>query len=283
LSPLLRSAPAAGAECDIRVSRRLLQITLALPLLAIGIGASGATGAGPAVPLCAQAAAAHRVGLVVEHGDGQVVRRCVGFATPTIAALSVLQAGGLEVGISSYGGGLGVAICQIDNEPTTYPPGCFTASGSYWVLFVSHGGGAWVTSGLGASSVTVGDGDDIGFRYDSQTGTDPPPPSPAGTCPVVTPPPAPKPTAPAQPTLAPRGTSSPPGSPTSRPATAPSITTAAAGVLGVATPGATLAPLASLRVANAQNGVNVGVLLAAIGAGALIGLLGAQALRRRRQ
>ena len=134
----------------------MLRLLLALPLLVAGIGA-GSTVArvGPAAPVCAQAAYAHRVGLVVEHGDGQVVRRCVGFDTPTATALDVLQASGLELGISSYGGGLGTAICQIDNEPTTYPPGCFTTTGLYWVLFVSHAGGPWVNSDVGASNLTV--------------------------------------------------------------------------------------------------------------------------------
>ena len=123
-------------------------MVVALPLLGAGMGAAASVaGSGPAAPLCAQAASLHRVGIVVEHGDGQVIRRCVGFDTATATALAVLQASGLEVGISSYGGGLGAAVCQIDNEPSTYPPGCFTASGSYWVLFVSRAGGAWATGG----------------------------------------------------------------------------------------------------------------------------------------
>lgn len=159
--------------------RRLLRFALALPVMAVGLGAaSSAASVGPAAPLCAQAAVAHRAGVVVEHGDGRVIRRCVGFSTATATALAVLQGSGLEVGISSYGGGLGAAICQIDDEPSTYPPGCFTSTGSYWVLFVSRAGGAWTVSDLGASNVAVGNGDDIGFRYDLQNGADPPPPSP---------------------------------------------------------------------------------------------------------
>lgn len=272
----------AGLEHDEPVIRRLLRVTIALPLLALGIGAvSSVARVGPAAPLCAQAAYAQRVGLVVEHGDGQVIRRCVGFNTATDTALGILQASGLEVGLSSYGGGLGAAVCQIDNEPATYPPGCFTASGSYWVLFVSRGGGAWVNSDVGASSVNVANGDDIGFRYDSQTAADPPPPSPAGTCPAVTPTPAPTRTPapasrPADPSRA-SSSSAPDASVPRRATPAPT-----AGVLGVATPGAS-APLASVRSPGNQPGINVGVLLAAIGAGALIGLLGARALRRRQE
>lgn len=266
--------------------RRLLRFVLALPLLVAGIGAaSTVVHIGPAAPLCAQAASSNRVGLVVEHGDGQVLRRCVGFDTPTATALDVLQASELEVGISSYGGGLGAAICQIDKEPASYPPGCFTSSGLYWVLFVSHAGGPWVNSDLGASNLTVINGDDVGFRYNSQTGADPPPPSAAGTCPLVTPPPTPTRTpaptvrsTPSQRIPSPSGTRA-----TARPATTTPSMTPTAGILGLATPGAAAAPLASVRSPGEQPGINVGILLAAIGAGALFGLLGTSVLRRRRE
>ncbi len=275
-------------EPDEAVIRRLLRLTIALPLLALGVGAvSSVAQVGPAAPLCAKAAYTQRVGLVVEHGDGQVIRRCVGFSTATDTALGVLQASGLEVGLSSYGGGLGAAVCQIDNEPATYPPGCFTASGSYWVLFLSRGGGAWVNSDIGVSSVTVTNGDDIGFRYDSQTAADPPPPSPAGTCPAITPRPTPTPTPgpirtavpPSKPAATPRATPSPPPGAS---VAGPALSTPTPGVLGVATPGAA-APLASVRSPGNQPGVNIGVLLAAIGAGALIGRLGTRAFRRRKE
>lgn len=263
---------------------RLLRCTLALPLVAVGLGAvSSAASVGPAAPVCAEAASAHRAGVVVEHGDGRVIRRCVGFNTATATALAVLQGSGLEVGTSSYGGGLGTAICQIDYEPSTYPPGCFTATGSYWVLFVSRAGGPWTVSDLGASNVFVGNGDDIGFRYDSQDGADPPPPSPAGTCPVVTPPPARTPTPASRATAPPRATSLPSATPTSHPAAAPPTTTPTAGVLGVATSGAKPISVGSLRSAGPPPGVNLGVLLAVVGAGGLVGLLGARVVRRRRE
>jgi hypothetical protein len=266
------------------VIRRLLRLALALPLVAVGLGAaSSAARVGPAAPMCAQAAVAHRAAVVVEHGYGRVIRRCVGFNTATATALALLQGSGLEVGTSSYGGGLGAAICQIDYEPSTYPPGCFTTTGSYWVLFVSRAGGAWTVSDLGASNVAVGNGDDIGFRYDSQNGADPPPPSPAGTCPVLMPPPARTPTPAARATAPPRAAFSPSATSTSRPATPPPTTTPTAGVLGVATPGATPISVGSLGAAGPAAGVNVGVLLAAVGAGGLVGLLGARVLRRRRE
>lgn len=263
---------------------RALRLTLAIPLVAVGLGAAAsAARVGPATPLCAQAGYAQRVGLVVEHGDGRVIRRCVGFNTPTATALAVLQGSGLEVGISSYGGALGDAVCQIDNEPSTYPPGCFTSSGSYWVLFVSHAGGAWAVSSVGASNVTVANGDDVGFRYDPQAGAEPPPPSPAGTCPVVTPPPARTPTSAAGGTPRPRATSSSLATATPRPATARPTTSPVSVVLGLSTPAATAAPVGSLTTAANRPGINAGLLLAVIGAGGLVGLLGARSFRRRRE
>src|ERR1039458_4991828 len=78
-----------------RVTRRSLRVALAVPLLAIGLGtASAAARAGPAEPLCAQAASAYHAGIVVELGDGQVVRQCVGFDTATITALAARRARG---------------------------------------------------------------------------------------------------------------------------------------------------------------------------------------------
>jgi hypothetical protein len=266
------------------VTSWLLRIALALPVLAAGLGATSSVArVGPTATLCAQAASVHRVGVVVEHADGRVIRRCVGFGTATDTALAALQASGLEVGISSYGGGLGDAVCQIDNEPATYPPGCFTATSPYWVLFVSRAGAAWVVSNLGASNVTLVSGDDIGFRYDSQTGSDPPPPSPAGACPTVTPSPARTPAPTAGATRSPRATSAAAAPTTPLSVSRPPAKTPASGVLGLATPGPGSAPVGALTSTRAQAGVNVGLLLAAVGAGGLVGLLGARSLRRRRQ
>jgi hypothetical protein len=281
------------------VSRTLVRLAVALPLLTGGLGvASTVGGAGPAAPLCAQAGATHRVALVVEHGDGRVLRICVGFAASTITALTVLQSSGLETGTESYGS-LGTAICQIDHEPAQYTT-CLPATGSYWVLFLSHAGGAWTTSSRGASSAMVVDGDGVGFRYDPLAGADPPPPSPAGTCPVITPSPGPTPmpvpTARATPT--PGAITAPGATPTSHPTlpshgaigsatvtpvTAPT-TSPAAGVLGLASPGAGAAPVSSLAPARGQPPPSTtGLVVATVGIAGLVGLLGIQGLRRRRR
>jgi hypothetical protein len=276
--------------------RRLLRAALVLPLLAIGLGAaSAAARVGPATPLCAQAASAHHVGIVVEHGDGRVVRQCVAFDTTTITALAVLQNSGIEEATESYGPGLGQAVCQIDNEPAHYTT-CLPTSGSYWVFFISRGGGAWINSVQGVSNTYVTDGDDIGFRYDPLAGADPPPVSPAGTCATTTPTPAPTPTVAPTPTPAATATPgrtsnpSPPPQATTRP---PSVTSSEA--FPIATEGPTATAGSSGSPSAAGSAVRVSTLvspggepvpvaalaLAACGIGALLALLGVQGLRRR--
>jgi hypothetical protein len=276
----LRPACAAFEEGDPPVIRVLCRVALVAPLLAVGLGATSSVArTGPAAPICAHAASAHRVGLVVEHGNGQVIRRCIGFDGSTITAVTVLQASGLEIGLDTYGS-LGAAVCQIDHEPAGYTT-CLPASGSYWVLFISHAGGAWITSATGASSTNVGGGDDVGFRFDPLGGADPPPPTAAGTCPPATP-------ATAAPSSPASGRSPAPARTPSQPARAtPSVAIGpTSGVLATTpTPGGALprarAATAVASAAGAQ--VNVGLLAAVSAIGGLLGLLGAQALRRRRR
>jgi hypothetical protein len=262
------------------VIRALCRVAFLAPLLALGLGASSSVaGIGPVAPLCAQAASSHRVGLVVEHGDGQVIRRCIGFDATTISAVAVLQAGGLEIGLDTYGS-LGAAVCQIDHEPAGYTT-CLPASGSYWVLFVSHAGGAWATSTTGASSTYVGGGDDIGFRFDPLGGPDPPPSTAAGTCPATPP-------ATATPSTPVPARSPAPARTTAQPArTTPSAATGpASGVLATTpTPGGALprARAATAVASSAGVQLNLGLLAAVTAIGGLFGLLGAQALRRRRR
>jgi hypothetical protein len=279
------------------VSRTLLRLAVALPLLAGGLGVvSGVARAGPAAPLCAQAGSTHRVALVVEHGNGRVIRICVGFTTSTVSALAVLQSSGLESGTESYGS-LGTAICQIDNEPAQYTT-CLPASGSYWVLFISHAGGAWTASSKGASSAAVADGDGVGFRYDPQAGADPPPPSPVGTCPVPTPSPGPTPTPVPTSRPTPGATHAPGATPTSHLTPSPNSGIAnstatpgtaatappTAGVLGLASPGASPASVGSLAPASRQPPLtNAGLIVAVVGVASLMSLLGFLGLRRRRE
>jgi hypothetical protein len=262
------------------VTRIVCRVALIAPILAVGLGATSSMARiGPAAPLCAQAASTHRVGLVVEHGNGQVIRRCIGFDGPTITAVAVLQASGLEIGLDTYGS-LGAAVCQIDHEPAGYTA-CLPASGSYWVLFVSHSGGAWVTSATGASSTYVGGGDDVGFRYDPVGGADPPPAAAGGTCPPAAPATAAPSGRPSGRTPAPGRITPQPARPTSTAATAP--TSAVLGTTPSSGPAQARARAAAAVASNAGAGVNVGLLAAVSAIGGLFGLLGAQALRRRRR
>jgi hypothetical protein len=281
------------------VTRRPLRVALAVPLLAIGLGtASAAARGGPAAPLCAQAASAHHAGIVVEHGDGQVVRQCVGFDTATITALAVLEASGIEYATETYGG-LGAAICQIDDEPTSYTS-CLPASGSYWVFFISRGGGAWTSSSQGVSIATLSDSDDAGFRYDPLAGADPPPVSPAGTCATSTPTPTAQPTPSPTPkptpvATTPGGTASPAASPGASDRPAPVTSSAAAPIVTqsptspadgttLPSPATTAVPVADVSPAAAISGpFTAGLLLAACVVGALVALLGVQGTRRRRR
>jgi len=283
------------------VNPRPLRVALAVPVLAIGFGtASAAARAGPGAPLCAQAASAHHAGIVVELGNAQVVRQCVGFDTATVTALDVLKASGIEYATATYGG-LGVAVCQIDNEPASYTE-CLPASGSYWVFFISRGGGAWANSSQGVSNTTVGDGDDVGFRYDPLAGADPPPVSPAGTCATATPTPTPtptsKPTSPPTPKPTPAGTAPPGGTSSSTPppqGTKQPAPTQTSGVEPIAAGGPTTTPGAGqpssdgsaahvsdlAPAAAVSSPFTPGLLLAALAVIALLALLGAQGIRRR--
>jgi hypothetical protein len=281
------------------VTRRLLRVALAVPLLAIGLGtASAAARVGPAEPLCVQAASAYHAGIVVELGNGQVVRQCVGFNSSTITALAVLDGSGIQHETESYGG-LGEAVCQIDDEPASYTS-CLPTSGSYWVFFIWRGGGPWSSSPQGVSVATVGDGDDVGFRYDPLAGADPPPVSPAGTCATSTPTPAPTATPSPAPTPkpTPAGTAPPGGTATTvtpagtitRPTPATSTDTEPAAVPGstAAGSGPTSAAPAPVSVADVAPAAAIsgpftpGLALAACAVGALLALLGVQGIRRRR-
>jgi len=169
---------------------------------------------GAAIPACAAADQPHHVAIVVEHGDGTIVTACVGFATDAISGIDALASSGIEYGTVGFGG-FGQAVCQLDGEPATYPPSCFSSGGSSWALFVARNGSPWALSSVGVSSLSLHDGDGEGFRYDPQSGTTEPP-STSGHCPSATSGPTP------------RATSSPsPPTPRATSAAAPIVTATA--------------------------------------------------------
>jgi hypothetical protein len=157
-------------------------------LLAAGFAAALLTGfwlatpGSAARPSCAFASGGHHVAVVVEHGSGAVLTACVAFAADQLTGDQVMQLSGIEYATTTYGG-LGKAVCQVDHEPASYPPSCWTASSPYWAMYVSRSGGAWSISNQGVSGQQFRDGDALGWHYIPQSGSGGgPPPSPAGVC-----------------------------------------------------------------------------------------------------
>lgn len=269
---------------------------LAAPIA--GVLASGFASAATLVPAaqpCAAATYSSHVALVVEHGDQRVIGLCIGFDGSSITGEQILQASGLEYATQSYGS-LGDAVCQIDSEPASYGS-CLPASGSYWAMFVSRGGGGWQNADRGISTETFADGDAEGFRYDPQSGAEPPPESPAGICAraLATPAPAPAATSPASAA----GAALPGAAP------GPGASGGAGDGTGPATPGGTASqPAASASTApapsvirparssgavarvgtpaRAQNGPDAALLAACAAGASLAGLAGVRLVRRRR-
>ncbi len=135
----------------------------------------------PVVPTCA-GAGAHHAALVVEHGDGSVVSRCVAFDTSEISGEQLLTLSGIGWSGQTFGG-FGEAVCALDGEPARYVdcPG----KDSYWAVFLASGGGSWRLSNVGISSEVLRDGDAEGFRYVPAAGSPAAPAPPLGVCPAA--------------------------------------------------------------------------------------------------
>lgn len=176
----------------------------------------------------AQTASPHRAGVVVVHGDGRVVTRCVSFDEEAISGADLLRRSGLPVTLSAYGG-LGYGVCAIDGEGCWDAQDCFChcqgESCAYWTYSHRQADGSWAISGLGASAWMVGDGDVEGWVWGDGT-TAPPLFSFGEICssnpavlPTAVPTRSPSPTPTSQPTVVP--TRSPSPAPTSQPTAVP--------------------------------------------------------------
>jgi hypothetical protein len=130
------------------------------------------------VPACAAAGPNHAA-LVVEHGDGSVVTRCVAFAADAISGEELLNVSGVAWSSQTFGG-FGDAVCALDAEPAHYAdcPG----KDSYWAVFVARGGGAWQLASVGISTLMLHGGDAEGFRYVPASGVPDAPVSPVAVC-----------------------------------------------------------------------------------------------------
>ncbi len=117
----------------------------------------------------ARADGPNQVGLVVVHGDGKVITKCIEFSEDKITGHDVLIRSGLDTNVD-VSGGIGGAVCRIDSEGCTFPQStCFCQCQqntscifwSYWHLI----GGDWQFSGLGAAGYQVGHGDVEGWVW----------------------------------------------------------------------------------------------------------------------
>lgn len=240
------------------------RLGLLLPVAILAALASLAPVA-PIVPACA-AAGSHHAALVVEHGDGSVVTRCVAFDASTISGEELLDLSGVAWSSQTFPG-FGDAVCALDGEPGRYVdcPG----KDSYWAVFVARGGGSWQLSDVGISTLALHDGDAEGFRYVPASGV-PAAPVPAGGVCAATAAPTPRRSAAA-------ASSAPPS------AVATPATTAAGAAAAVTGLPASAAPLAagtgSAAPAPPQapapapaGGADLGLIAAAVAGGGLAGL-----------
>ena len=256
----------------MRVMRRLPVVTAATVALAVAALASLAPGS-PLVSPCVGAGPGHAA-LVVEHGDGSVVTRCVSFSSTTVTGEQLLNSSGVAWSGRSFGS-YGQAVCALDSEPAHYTacPG----QGSYWAIFVSRGGGAWQLSSIGISSLTLADGDAEGFRYVPAAGDPAAPPPPAGVCAAAGATSAAPPSATARPAgaaltvsaTASAGTATT-GLPTGSPATAAATLPAAGSSAAAASPSSGAAPASP--TGDTGSGLDPGLLAAALAGGSLAGL-----------
>lgn len=128
-----------------------------------------------------QAQEPNRAGVVVQHGDGDVVTACVEFEEPALSGLELLRRSELDM---IYAASAGVTVCSIDGEGCQYPSeDCFCQCmgdgpctyWSYWHLDAETGQWAYSQLGAGAYEVTPGTVD--GWRWGAGTpGNAPEPP-----------------------------------------------------------------------------------------------------------
>jgi hypothetical protein len=252
-------------------------------VVAVSVAALATLAPGSPVPSACAAAGSHHAALVVEHGDGSVVSRCVAFDASQVTGEELLNASGIVWSGQTFGG-FGDAVCSMDGEPARYSS-CPGKDG-YWAVFMVRGGGAWKLSNVGISTLTLADGDAEGFRYVPSSGNPVAPPLPVGICapassgPTASPTPATTPVAAVAPTVRPTAAApvvATPGSVASAsPAATDSATAAIAGVTAsfapAASAGIALRPDAPAPPPGPAPGPDLGLLAAALVGGGLGGL-----------
>jgi hypothetical protein len=151
--------------------------TLALAISsATGCGATPTTGSASPASTCVNSSATHRAYVVVQHGSGTTLQKCVGFSGDTIDGKSLMDKSGIDyqTQTTSYG----PAVCAIDSEPKTFDK-CFNSNGPNWSLFIETNG-SWTVAqtGFADPKVILHDKDALGWRYIPYTENPSPPPLP---------------------------------------------------------------------------------------------------------
>jgi hypothetical protein len=154
------------------VRKHLLWASATLALVIAACGGSTPTSQATPTSSCANAGAAHHAYVVVQHLSGATLQRCVGFAEDTIDGQALMDQSGIEYQAQTTS--LGKAVCQVDNEPTTYPK-CFPDNKPYWSLFIETGG-AWASAANGYTTVNLHDKEALGWHYVQATDPSPAPP-----------------------------------------------------------------------------------------------------------
>ena len=203
----------------------------------------------------AQEVGTNRAGLIVVHGDGRVLTRCVTFTEDRISGVTLLQRSGLTVDANA--GPMGSAVCTINSEGCPASDCFCQCKGTpctYWNYFHRNGDGSWAYSGMGAATWTVSNGDIDGWVWGD--GSTPPPALTfdeiCGAQPVRVEPEVPS---TAAPTATPLPPETPIPTPTAPPTSAATLTvtaTATAAILPTSTPvsSPTLSPTPTLTASS---------------------------------
>ncbi len=152
--------------------KHLLWASATLALVIAACGGSTPTSQASPTNSCVNASAAHHAFVVVQHLTGATFQKCVGFAGDTINGQALMDQSGLEYQSQTFS--FGKAVCQIDNEPTSYPK-CFPDNKPYWSLFIETGG-AWASAANGYTTINLHDKEALGWHYVQATDPSPAPP-----------------------------------------------------------------------------------------------------------
>jgi len=102
----------------------------------------------------------NQAGLVVVHGDGRVITRCVAFSEPQISGADLLSRSGASLVLEA--GPLGLTVCSLNGEgcPST---DCFCECHGtpcvYWNYYHGNPDGSWTYALVGAASRQISNGD----------------------------------------------------------------------------------------------------------------------------